>query len=52
MVEYGVLVSSISEMFTNFAWQLEDIWRSMHWGTIFAIGLGIFIFLYFLLGKK
>ena len=52
MVEYGLLISTASEMFTSFTWQLENIWHSMHWGTVLAIGLGIFIFLYFLLRQR
>jgi len=53
MVEYGLLVSAtISEMFSNFIWQLESLWNSLDWRAILTICLGIFIFFYFLLRKR
>lgn len=52
MVEYGVLVSKSSEIFSNFYWQMRNIWHDMPWGTTLLIVFGIFITVYFLLRNR
>jgi hypothetical protein len=52
MVEYGLLLSSVSEFFTSFAWQLKSILNQTHWLTLVAICAGVFIFIYYLLRNR
>ncbi|HPX56638.1 MAG TPA: hypothetical protein PK425_08885 [Syntrophales bacterium] len=52
MVEYGVLVSKSSEIFSNFYWQMRNIWNDMPWEMAVLIVFGIFIIVYFLLRNR
>jgi hypothetical protein len=52
MVEYGVLVSKSSEIFSNFYWQMRNIWNDMPWGATLLTVFGIFIIVYFLLRNR
>jgi len=53
MVEYGVLVSKSSEIFSNFYWQMRNIWNDMpSWGATLLTVFGIFIIVYFLLRNR
>ena len=52
MAEYGLLVSQSSEMFSDFSWQIRNLWDSMPWGMPIQIGLGVVILAYFLLRNR
>lgn len=52
MVEYGVLASKSSEIFSNFYWQVRNIWHDMPLVMTALIIFGILAMLYFLLRNR
>jgi len=52
MVEYGVLASKSSEIFSNFYWQIRNIWNDVPFVMAALIVFGILAMLYFLLRNR